>query len=98
MTDLFIKPQYLEILMQILNEYCPNAEVWAYGSRVNGQAHEGSDLDLVIKDFHSSSASLFELKELLENSSIPFLVDIHEYKHLPESFQNEINKNYVIIK
>lgn len=24
-------------------------EVWAYGSRVNGDAHEGSDLDLVIR-------------------------------------------------
>jgi predicted nucleotidyltransferase len=24
-------------------------EVWAYGSRVNGSAHEGSDLDLVIR-------------------------------------------------
>ncbi|MCC7431655.1 nucleotidyltransferase domain-containing protein, partial [bacterium] len=24
-------------------------EVWAYGSRVNGLAHSGSDLDLVIR-------------------------------------------------
>lgn len=26
-------------------------EVWAYGSRVNGTAHDASDLDLVVRTF-----------------------------------------------
>ena len=40
-----VKQQYLEELKSILNEYCPNAEVWAYGSRLTEDCHSGSDLD-----------------------------------------------------
>ncbi|MFN5236631.1 MAG: nucleotidyltransferase domain-containing protein [Bacteroidota bacterium] len=41
-------------------------EVWAYGSRVNGDAHEGSDLDLVIRTpgFRTASAISTSLQPL----------------------------------
>lgn len=71
--------------------------VWAYGSRVDGTAHEGSDLDLVVKEFGQDDANLFELREELKESNIPFLIDIFEFNKLPESFQKEIEKNYVVI-
>ena len=83
------------MLKDILNSYCPDADIWAYGSRVHGDAHSGSDLDLVVKDFHSKTANLFKLKELLSESNIPFIVDIHEFDKLPKSFQDEILKNYI---
>ncbi len=97
MSRLFINPEYLKMLTDIFDKYCPHAEIWAYGSRVKGEAHAGSDLDLVIKDFHSDRAKLYELKELITGSNIPFLVDINEYNLLPKSFQGEIEKNYVVI-
>ena len=95
MNNLFIEPKHLSMLKDILNSYCPNAEIWAYGSRVHGDAHSGSDLDLAVKDFHSKTANLFKLKELLSESNIPFIVDIHEFDKLPKSFQDEILKNYI---
>lgn len=97
MDNLFVKPQYLKMLTDIFEQYCPNAEIWAYGSRVNGDAHEGSDLDMVVKNFHSNTAKLSELRELITNSNIPFLTDINEFDKLPKYFQNEILKKYVII-
>lgn len=97
MDRLFIKPEYLKMLTDIFDNYCPQAEIWAYGSRIKGEAHVGSDLDLVVKNFHSDKAKLFELKELITESNIPFLVDINEYNLLPKSFQEEIKKDYVII-
>ncbi|MCM1338472.1 MAG: nucleotidyltransferase domain-containing protein [Muribaculaceae bacterium] len=97
MPELFIKDEYLAELKSIFSYYCPNAEIWAYGSRVGGDAHEGSDLDLVVKSFGDDNCSLYELKELLNDSNIPFLIDIHEYDYLPESFCKEIDKNYVKI-
>ena len=33
----------------LLQEHVPGLEVWAYGSRVNGGSHPGSDLDLVLR-------------------------------------------------
>ena len=97
MDRLFIEPEYLNMLIDIFNKYCPKAEIWAYGSRIKGEAHSGSDLDLVVKDFHRENANLSELKNLLSESDIPFIVDIHEFDKLPKSFQNEILKKYIII-
>lgn len=97
MSKLFIEPEYLKMLKDIFASYCPDAEIWAYGSRLAGDAHEGSDLDLVVKDFHRENANLSELKNLLSESNIPFIVDIHEFDKLPKSFQNEILKKYIII-
>ncbi len=97
MDRLFIEPEYLNMLIDIFNKYCPKAEIWAYGSRIKGEAHSGSDLDLVIKDFGDENLYLFELKELLSQSNIPFIVDIHEFNKLPNSFQDEIKKDYIVI-
>ena len=85
------------MLTDIFENYCPKAEIWAYGSRINGEAHEASDLDLVVKSFNDSGKNLYELRELINDSDIPILVDIFDYDHLPESFQKEIEKNYIVI-
>jgi len=97
MDNLFIQTEHLNMLRDIFQSYCPKAEIWAYGSRLNGNAHEGSDLDLVIKSFNEEEKYLFELKEILNESNIPFIVDIHEYNYLPDSFKEEILKKYLII-
>lgn len=97
MSSLFLKPRYLDILLEIFRNYCPNAEIWAYGSRISGEAHEASDLDLVVKSFNDSSKNIYELKELVNNSDIPIIVDILDYNNIPESFQKEIEKNYIVI-
>lgn len=85
------------MLTDIFENYCPKAEIWAYGSRINGEAHEASDLDLVVKSFNDAGKDLYELRELINDSDIPILVDIFDYDHLPESFQKEIEKNYIVI-
>lgn len=97
MSELFIEPKYLKMLKDIFNNYCPKAEIWAYGSRIKGEAHSGSDLDLVVKNFNDDNVYLFELQELLSESNIPFFVDIHEFDKLPQSFQDEIKKDYIVI-
>lgn len=50
MTDRLDLPlRYRHMVETLLHKYVPDAEVWAYGSRVNGESHEGSDLDLVLR-------------------------------------------------
>lgn len=85
------------MLTDIFDSYCPQAEIWAYGSRVNGDFHDGSDLDLVVIAFHSKTARIYELKELIRESNIPFLVDINEFNDLPKYFQDEIKRSYVVV-
>lgn len=92
-----VKEEYLESLKEIFSRYCPKAEIWAYGSRIKGGSHSGSDLDLTVKSFHDNTKSIDRLRDLLNDSDIPFLIDIHEFDKLPGSFKEEILKNYVQI-
>ena len=92
---LSIKEEYLNELKDIFNNYCPNAEIWAYGSRIKNDCHSGSDLDLVVKNFNDGTKNIIELRTLLNNSDIPFLIDINEFDKLPSYFQEEIKKEYM---
>jgi predicted nucleotidyltransferase len=97
MNKLFVKEKYLKDLLSIFEKYCPKAEIIAYGSRVGGDCHDGSDLDLAIKNLDKCEIKLYELKEIFRNSNIPFLIDIVEFEKIPESFQKEILKNNITI-
>lgn len=92
-----IKKRYFDELTAIFSAYCPKAEIWAYGSRIKNDSHSGSDLDLTLKDFNEDGKSIVELRKLLNDSDIPFLIEIQEFNRLPVAFQNEILKKYVQI-
>lgn len=44
-----IASRHRRLLEEPLREHLSDAEVWAYGSRVSGRGHDGSDLDLVLR-------------------------------------------------
>lgn len=92
-----LSEKYIKELHNIFNSYCPKAEIWMYGSRLTSNSHSGSDLDLTVKTFNEDKKYLSELKDLLNNSNIPFLIDITEFSTLPVYFQEEIKKNYIKI-
>ncbi len=87
---------------RILAQFVPNEEVWAYGSRVDGSGHELSDLDLVIRhpgDLKQKQAVfLDELKEAFSESTLPFLVDVHDWARLPAVFWAAIEAQHVVIQ
>lgn len=80
---------------------CRIAEVWAYGSRVRGCAHEGSDLDLVLRhpqDLERDVEGWLELKEALQESMLPILVEVHLWARPPKAFHGEIEQAYVVLQ
>lgn len=81
-------------LKKILTKHVPDIDVLAYGSRVKGTSHDGSDLDLVL--IHPEKKVIDELqmhklKNSLEESNIPILVDVLDWAQIPESFKKEIS-------
>ncbi|MEN9416116.1 MAG: hypothetical protein RLZ62_2420 [Bacteroidota bacterium] len=75
-------------------------EVWAYGSRVNGDAHEGSDLDLVIRtpDLRKIPVDVFLLlKDRIQQSTIPIIVELFDWARLPESFHRNIMARHEVL-
>jgi type I restriction enzyme S subunit len=101
LSRLNLPAHHLKTLQALLAEHVPDAEVWAYGSRVTGGAHDGSDLDLVLRDpadLSSVPEGWLDLKEGLAASSLPMLVDVHVWPHLPEDFRRNIEAVYVVVQ
>ena len=75
-------------------------EVWAYGSRVTGEAHDGSDLDLVIRtpNLEKLSFRIFsDLNEKIQESNIPIIVELFDWARLPASFHKNIEKHHEVL-
>ena len=101
MTDRLELPlRYRQELEALLREHVPDAEVWVYGSRVSGESHPASDLDLVLRgpNLEPLSHGFSDLLEALEESNIPILVQAHDWARLPKSFHREIERDYVVVQ
>lgn len=84
----------------ILTQWNPEAEVWAYGSRVGGVSHEGSDLDLVVRNpfnVDTPIENFSQIKQLFRDSNLPFLVDVMDWARVSASFRDEVMLRYVVI-
>lgn len=101
LSRLLLPPAHRHTLQTLLAQHVPSAEVWAYGSRVNGGAHEGSDLDLVLRNPANLAQDLegwCDLEEALQNSTLPMLVEVHQWSHLPKAFHLNIEAGYVVLQ
>ncbi len=98
--QLDLKIRHGRQLESLLREHLPGVEVWAYGSRVNGMGHEGSDLDIALRGPGLDpipTDKLSKLADALRNSTLPFPVETHNWARLPQSFQEEIERIYVVL-
>lgn len=91
--------RYRQQIEALLQEHLPGVEVWAYGSRVNGQSHPASDLDLVLRSptLEPLGPGYLDLIEGLEQSNVPILVQAHDWARLPENFHREIERDHVVL-
>ncbi len=94
-----ISPQELSIIKSILHDQLKNKIVWAFGSRVTGQARSASDLDLVIfAENNLNLGELSNLKEAFSLSDLPYRVDISEWNNLEAWLQKKILTQHEIIQ
>jgi len=99
-ASLDLRSEWLDIIQQILAIHLPETEVFAYGSRVSGTAHEGSDLDLVARNRLNPmlpAGNLGEVRDAFTESNLPILVDIQDWARIPDSFRGEIVRTGVVI-
>ena len=97
---LHLQPKHRQMLESLLRKHLPEVEVWAYGSRVTGRSHDGSDLDLVLRGPGLEKipvGQLADFEEAVRESNIPFLVEARDWARLPERFHREIGRCHVLL-
>lgn len=101
MATLDLPPPYRTALLALLSAHVPDAEVWAYGSRLHGGAHATSDLDIVVRNPRDPSQPqerLWHLRDALSESKVPILVDVLDWARIPESFREEITRAHIVLR
>jgi uncharacterized protein len=99
-NDMLLREKDKKALLDIFQDTETPINVWAYGSRVNGKAHSGSDLDLVVRTLDLKPLSIDEYDTLCEkitDSNIPILVELRDWARLPASFHQNIEANYEVL-
>ncbi len=95
---LHLHERHKQLLLGLLQEHLPGVDACAYGSRVNGRSHDGSDLDIALRGPGLKEIPVGRLAgfaEAVRESSIPFLVEARDWARLPERFHREIGRQHV---
>jgi len=98
---LHLPTRYLDVVLEIVRRQLPQADVWAYGSRVRGDCHDTSDLDLVVRnpaDLAQPCHNLAEVAEAFSQSNLPIMVQLTDWARIPHEFHEEILAGYVVVK
>ena len=85
-------------ILEMLKRYLPDTAVWAYGSRVKWTSRSESDLDMVVFASPDQKRQVSDLKEALEESDLPFRVDVFEWDEVPEGFRKNIEAEHVVLQ
>jgi predicted nucleotidyltransferase len=96
-----LRPKDKEAICRIAKEsFNSPIKILAYGSRVNGDSHDTSDLDLVIKPQGLKPVNLEEInrfREKLQDSTIPIIVQVMDWSRIPDSFKVNIQKRNEVL-
>ena len=94
-----LAPAYLVTVRSILDQYVPDYEVRAFGSRATWTAKDYSDLDLlVVGDQPLKWSILGKLKDAFEESTLPFRVDVLDWHDISDNFRDIIHGDCTVIK
>jgi len=92
---ILIEENHQTIIRSILQAYIRDNLVWIYGSRLKGNPKPHSDVDLVIVDPpHVSEETLSQIKLSLEESDLPYRVDVSLWSQLSAQFKQLVEEKH----
>lgn len=76
------------------------AKVYVFGSRARGTQHPFSDIDILYEEnpeYPIEDDKISLIKEALEDSNLPFKVDLVNAKYLAASYRPSVEKDRIIV-
>jgi len=93
-----VTPAQLRLIAGILAAKVPGVEARAFGSRVDGNPKDYSDIDLALVGSAKLEAAVIgALKEAFEESDLPFHVDVLDWNTISKEFQKVILNKYEVL-
>ena len=90
--------EQLTEITQILDKHALNTPVWAFDSRVNMNATEHSDLDIIIVgEEKMPQKEFYQLKDAFEESTLSIKVDVLDWHRASAAFQKNIKLRYEVV-
>jgi predicted nucleotidyltransferase len=77
--DIGLTDRDKQTISSILADFPYVSKVFIFGSRAKGNFRAGSDIDLAIMDDQVSMKDLLRLRSKLEDSDLPYSVDVVHY-------------------
>ena len=84
-------------ILALLKRHLPATEAWVYGSRAKWTSRPQSDLDLVVFATPEQRHGVGNLREALEESDLPFRVDLFVWDEVPETFREQIEAEHAVL-
>lgn len=75
-----LKESEFNDMIEIISSYPNIEEAIIYGSRAKGNFRPFSDIDLTLKGERLTQNDLFRISDSFEESSLPYLFDISDFK------------------
>ena len=88
--------KFQHLLIQIIKEHLPTCKIFLFGSRARGHHGSRSDIDLALDNGQAIPGYvLLEIKDAVEQSNVPFFVDIVDLHSTSDSLKKEIQRDGV---
>jgi len=79
-----------DFLKTLLKENLPeNSQVFLFGSRARGDNSRNADIDIGVLSPKIDSKIIIKIREIIEESFVPFKVDIVDFSEVNKTFKNE---------
>jgi uncharacterized protein len=99
MPPIAIEPHQWQELAAILRAHLPGRRVWAFGSRATRvRLKRFSDLDLAVEGGELPLREAARLHEALDESRLPFKVDIVDLATVTPEFRARIEPEMVLLQ
>lgn len=94
-----LKSEHLKIIYDCFEKHLSDKgdlKVWLFGSRVKGNYRPNSDIDITISSrSKKAKASISKIKTDLEESNLPYTVDVVWWGDMAKSFVPEVKKTRI---
>ena len=85
-----LEEKYIVFIKNIILKYLPESRIYIFGSRATGHARKYSDVDVAVEDISMTDKIQMQIEIELENSTLPYEVDVIDLNNISELFKSQI--------